>query len=78
MIRRDCAYYAADAAGRLIDGPFCCRCYQTDGVAWRVVPIEGNRVVLCERCQLAVEVAIGVIFPPAKTEAWAEPLPPTG
>ena len=52
MVLKDMAYYMQDENGKLVDGPFCTKCFDVDHVLCRIVPAIGG-MVRCQKCKVS-------------------------
>lgn len=52
MICKDSAYYLIDDKGKIIDGPFCTKCFDTDQDTIRIVAHTTGGQVKCLKCKV--------------------------
>jgi len=52
MVCKDSAYYLTDDKGKIIDGPFCTKCFDTDQDTIRIVPHTTGGQVKCLKCEV--------------------------
>ena len=50
FIYKDSAYYITDENGKIVDGPFCTKCFDVDHVKCRLVPENIGPQVICPKC----------------------------
>jgi len=53
FIYKDSAYYITDENGKIIDGPFCTKCFDVDHVKCRLVPENIDPQVICPNCRVS-------------------------
>ena len=53
LIYKDSAYYVADENGKIIDGPFCTKCFDIDHLKCRLVPDNKEPQVICPNCEVS-------------------------
>lgn len=61
LLLRHSAYYLADESDKLLDGPFCTKCFDVDHVKCRLVRTDGG-MVQCQKCKSPFRIAGPVIF----------------
>jgi len=54
LVLRGSAYYITDDGGKLLDGPFCTKCFDVDHVMCRIVRAIG-RMVRCQKCKASFD-----------------------
>jgi len=53
MICRDSAYYLTDDTGKVVDGPFCTKCFDIDHHQCRLVKgTKRANIVVCPKCKV--------------------------
>jgi len=55
MVCKDSAYYLTDDKGKIIDGPFCTKCFDTDQDTIRIVAHTTGGQVKCLKCKVIFE-----------------------
>lgn len=53
FIYRDSAYYITDENEKIIDGPFCTKCFDVDHVKCRLVSDNKEPQVICPNCKVS-------------------------
>lgn len=52
MVCKDSAYYLTDDKGKIVDGPFCTKCFDTDQDIIRIVAHTIGSQVKCLKCKV--------------------------
>ncbi|MHC4173935.1 MAG: hypothetical protein ACYTBX_06905 [Planctomycetota bacterium] len=52
MVCKDSAYYLTDDKGKIIDGPFCTKCFDADQDSIRIVAHTIHAQVKCLKCKV--------------------------
>ena len=52
MVCKDSAYYLTDGKGKIIDGPFCTKCFDADQDTIRIVAHTTGGQVKCLKCKV--------------------------
>lgn len=50
---KDSAYYLTNKNGKIIDGPFCTKCFDVDHFKCRLVPDNKEPQVICPNCKVS-------------------------
>ena len=53
FIYKDSAYYITDENDKIIDGPFCTKCFDVDHIKCRLVPENIGPQVICPNCRVS-------------------------
>ncbi|MHC4075796.1 MAG: hypothetical protein ACYSRR_01275 [Planctomycetota bacterium] len=53
FICKDSAYYIADESGKIIDGPFCTKCFDVDHTKCRLVAESKEPQIICPNCKVS-------------------------
>ena len=53
FIHKDSAYYITDENGKIIDGPFCTKCFDVDHIKCRIVANNKAPQVICPNCKVS-------------------------
>ncbi len=53
FICKDSAYYIADESGKIIDGPFCTKCFDVNHLKCRLVANTKEPQVICPNCEVS-------------------------
>ena len=53
FIYKDSAYYITDENDKIIDGPFCAKCFDVDHVKCRLVADNKEPQILCPNCKVS-------------------------
>ncbi len=52
LICKDSAYYITDENEKIIDGPFCTKCFDVDHLKCRLVATDKEPIVICPNCKV--------------------------
>jgi len=57
LVVKDSVYFLADKEGKVLDGPFCTKCFDVDKIKCRIVADTAYPQVKCQKCNVSFDSA---------------------